>query len=275
MGTLAYMPPEQLRGQTAQAPSDVWALGVVLYEMAHGTRPFQGQTGFELSAAILNEAPAPLPSSIPAALQAVVARCLEKEPGQRYQTGSEVRAALEVIQTGGNLPQATPQTRPASRHRHLAHVVTGLTRRRASGSAPPRSWPALGSRPGGCSRRRGRPVAGRAAVREPGEGRRPRILVRGGCREPDSTDVETADRSGSAISAQSSTSRGSRWILRTAGSQLGVETILAGSIERQGARLLISARLVDVATGRELWTNATTATRRTCSTSRTRSPPRL
>ena len=89
VGTLAYMAPEQLRGQPADARSDVWALGVVLYEMAAGQRPFQGQTGFELSSAILSQPPAPLrpgPSgALPAELGAVIARCLEKEPAQRYQ----------------------------------------------------------------------------------------------------------------------------------------------------------------------------------------------
>ena len=54
-GTLAYMAPEQLRGQPADARSDIWALGVVLYESAAGERPFQGQTGFELSSAILKD----------------------------------------------------------------------------------------------------------------------------------------------------------------------------------------------------------------------------
>src|SRR5512137_2936696 len=99
-GTLAYMAPEQLQGHPADARSDIWALGVVLYEMAAGTRPFQGQTGFELTGAILNKPVPAVPPSVPAPLAGVIDRCLAKEPGERYQQGSEVRAALEAVAAG-------------------------------------------------------------------------------------------------------------------------------------------------------------------------------
>jgi serine/threonine protein kinase len=102
-GTVPYMAPEQLRGQLADARTDVWALGVVLYEMATGQRPFQGRTAFELSAAIFHDAPV-VPSRVPAGLRRVIVRCLEKEPARRYQQASEVRASLEMIDVANRHP---------------------------------------------------------------------------------------------------------------------------------------------------------------------------
>ncbi len=93
---LAYRAPEQLRGQAADARSDIWALGVVLYELVAGKQPFQGQTGFEVSSAILSQPPPRVPSSVPAPLASVIDRCLAKDPGERYQRSTEVRAALET-----------------------------------------------------------------------------------------------------------------------------------------------------------------------------------
>jgi serine/threonine protein kinase/photosystem II stability/assembly factor-like uncharacterized protein len=98
VGTLPYMAPEVLRGQKADHLSDLWSLGVLLYEAAAGKLPFRGNTGFEVTSAILREPPAALPSTVPYGLAAVIRRCLMKERAGRYQRASEVREALEAVQ---------------------------------------------------------------------------------------------------------------------------------------------------------------------------------
>src|SRR6266487_1020373 len=98
VGTLPYMAPEVLRGQKGDHLSDLWALGVLLYEAAAGRLPFRGNTGFEVTSAILREPPPPLPATVPHGLAAVIQRCLMKERAERYQRASEARAALEALQ---------------------------------------------------------------------------------------------------------------------------------------------------------------------------------
>jgi serine/threonine protein kinase len=98
-GTLSYMAPEVLRGEGADYRSDLWALGIVLYEAASGHLPFEGRTAFEISSSIMREMPKPLGPPVPAGLWAIIQRCLAKEPMQRYQRASEVHAALEAVQS--------------------------------------------------------------------------------------------------------------------------------------------------------------------------------
>jgi serine/threonine-protein kinase len=100
LGTLAYMSPEQLRGQPVDGGGDIWALGVTLYEMVAGTRPFQGQSSVDTTAAILNQTPRPLASRLPADLAAVIGRCLEKDPAKRDQQAGKLREALSAVQAG-------------------------------------------------------------------------------------------------------------------------------------------------------------------------------
>ena len=96
-GTLPYMAPEVLRGEGSDHRSDLWALGVVLYEAASGHLPFEGRTGFETSSAIMKEMPKPLGPPVPPALWATIQRCLAKDPIQRYQRAGELQAALEAM----------------------------------------------------------------------------------------------------------------------------------------------------------------------------------
>ncbi|HXW05948.1 MAG TPA: protein kinase [Vicinamibacterales bacterium] len=99
-GTPYAMAPEQVRGEAGDARTDVWALGVLLYELVSGARPFTGGTVPELFSSILAQPAPPLPGRVPVALRAVIERSLEKNPARRYQSAGEVRSALEAIATG-------------------------------------------------------------------------------------------------------------------------------------------------------------------------------
>ena len=110
VGTPSYLAPELLQGKEADARSDLWAFGVVLYEMLSGRLPFHGPTVFEVSSAILREDPPPLPAAVPYKLKSIVERCLEKEPQKRYQSAGEVHAALEALHLVA-MPAAAPNRR--------------------------------------------------------------------------------------------------------------------------------------------------------------------
>jgi eukaryotic-like serine/threonine-protein kinase len=97
MGTVGYMAPEQVRGDAIDHRADIFAFGVVLFEMLAGKRPFEGATGAETMTAILREEPPPvtaLRDTVPASLERVVDHCLEKQPGNRFQSARDLAFAL-------------------------------------------------------------------------------------------------------------------------------------------------------------------------------------
>jgi eukaryotic-like serine/threonine-protein kinase len=108
IGTIQYMAPEQIEGKEADARSDLFALGAVLYEMATGKRPFEGKSQISVASAILEKDPEPMRMTqplTPAAFEHVVETLLAKDPEGRFQSAHDVRLELEWI--GKNLPQLT------------------------------------------------------------------------------------------------------------------------------------------------------------------------
>ena len=96
------MAPEQLRGEAVDSRTDLFALGILLYELATGRRPFEGATFGLISSAILRDTPTSLSgirADVPADLQRIVARCLEKEPRARFQTALDVGNELRRVGT--------------------------------------------------------------------------------------------------------------------------------------------------------------------------------
>jgi serine/threonine protein kinase/tetratricopeptide (TPR) repeat protein len=116
MGTVGYMSPEQVRGQTADHRADIFAFGAILYEMLAGKRAFQKPTSAETMTAILNEDPpgiSQVTTIVPPALQRVVHRCLEKNPDQRFQSASDLAFALDALSdSGGSAYSATAAKTP-------------------------------------------------------------------------------------------------------------------------------------------------------------------
>ncbi len=110
VGTAGYMSPEQVRKEPLDGRSDLFSLGLVLYEMATGRRAFAGHTAAGVHAAILEETPPPASEvnpAIPAALDAIIGRALQKDRARRYQTAAELRQDLERVRQAAEPPAKT------------------------------------------------------------------------------------------------------------------------------------------------------------------------
>jgi len=132
LGTFQYMAPEQLEGQEADARTDIFALGALLYEMATGRRAFEGKSKTSLIAAIVSSQPAPISAvapMTPPALDHVVRRCLEKEPEDRWHSAHDVAGVLRWIgEAGSQAGVAGPMTlRRKSRERIAWILAAAMT----------------------------------------------------------------------------------------------------------------------------------------------------
>ena len=237
-GTLPYMAPEVLHCAPADERVDIWALGVMLYEMCAGKRPFQGASSYELTSTILRDDPPPLPAIVPAGLIAIIDRCLTKEPSRRYQRAGEVRAALEGVQAGGVAP--IPPVRP---------IRFGLS---------PLAWAAFAA----VAVVLATFVYWFLAVREPI--RSVAILpFRAGSADIEYLSDGITDSVIDGVSRLprvkviSHTSafhyKGKEVDPRTVGHELGVGAVLTGSVVSRGDALSVSVELVDASDNTRLW----------------------
>jgi eukaryotic-like serine/threonine-protein kinase len=143
VGTLQYMSPEQLQGRKADARSDLFSFGCVMYKMLTGKHPFEGESPAVVMAAILERDPAPLKTSLP--LDRVLKRCLAKDPDQRFQTAVDLKAALSWA-----VEQPAASEAPASRRRAVQFrpIWMGACALAVAGIAL-LGWRDLAKRPGG------------------------------------------------------------------------------------------------------------------------------
>jgi TolB-like protein len=225
MGTPAYMSPEQVAGRVVDHRSDIFSLGVLIYQMASGHRPFAGTSSMELASAILRDTPPPvtdLRSDLPDDLARLIWRCLEKDPRERIQTAREVshecRDLLQVSQRAG------PR----------------IPSRRSTTSATPSVRPQEGFWIAVLPFKHSGPSSDLAALAE-------------GLLEDIVTGLSRF--SYLRVIARSSTLRFANQAAdrRSAGQELGARYVMEGSLRQAGTRVRVAVQLVDAVTGVHLW----------------------
>jgi serine/threonine protein kinase len=243
MGTVAYMSPEQARGQAVDRRTDIWSLGVVLYEMLTGAQPFRGETPSDTLANILHREPETLPIHIlPAELAEVLGRMLAKNLDARYQTISEAATDLKRLQRRLELQAELTTPVRSSRTAQTEVIVSssGLEKSRLTGadSAASRAdegfWIAV------------LPFkfTGSSAELAP---------LADGLLEEIITGLSRF--SYLRVIARSSTLRYANQSadVRSIGNELGARYVMEGSLRRAGTRLRLAVQLVDTTSGVHLW----------------------
>ena len=258
LGTAAYMSPEQAEGKTIDHRSDIFSLGVVLYEMATGNRPFKGDTNLSLLSSILKDKPQPVSevkTGLPRHLGRIILRCLEKDPERRPQSAKDVRNELEGLKgevVSGEIvtgPTTTAPTPTAGKKMGLiaAGVALAVV---ALGvafllSRPPSTTPVEPGRP------QIRSLAVLPLDNLTGDPEQEFFVD--GMTEALITDLSKIG-SLKVISRTSAMQyKDVQKPLPEIGRELNVDGIVEGSVQRAGDRVRISAQLVEAATDQHVW----------------------
>jgi TolB-like protein/thioredoxin-like negative regulator of GroEL len=277
VGTLPFLAPELLRGEPAEARTDTWAIGVLLYEMASGTHPFCGRTAFELSSAILREAPTPLPSSVPSSLVAVIFRCLEKSPADRYQRSSDICEDLlrlegspDALRSGGwvepipAVPESDSDTQPRAARLGGLTAVSVPWWSKTQGRIAAVIIMALLILAAYFARqlfpRRVNPSGGDRVMLAVlpflnFSGDPSQEYFNDGLTEEMITKLGSADPQRLGVIARTSAMKykNTHEDVHQIGRELGVDYVLEGSVRREGDRVRISAQLIQVRDQTHLW----------------------
>jgi TolB-like protein/tRNA A-37 threonylcarbamoyl transferase component Bud32/Tfp pilus assembly protein PilF len=257
LGTVAYMSPEQARGDELDQRTDLWSLGVVLYEMLTATMPFRGDHDQAVIYAILHHEPEPLKklrAEVPAGLDEIVGQSLAKKPADRYRTMEELREDVEAVAEGLKPLKARPRRRARKiLGIRTAYVYAGLTVAIAL---------ALGLDVGGLRDRiLGKPGASARAVRL---AVLPFTNLTGDPQQEFFSDGLTQQMNAQlgGLNPQALSVIGNASVARykntstpidQIGRELGVEYVLEGGAQREGARVRITAELIKTRDQTQIW----------------------